>query len=335
MISILFVHTNKELLDKWKSIVMPLSGKCRLYFTHLVEEALEQMDEFHVDIVVCGNDLEIMNCMEFFRIIQISNPEVLKFLCMDISDIEETLKILNATDIHHLITLPLYFQEDLLNPLTEAVGIVEQRNRRKNSDSANENNSNTLLKKDMLRMGDHVQEIVDRNIMGTTEEGSPVAEKKRRLIRFYNEIYHIFLTEYLTQSKEPREMFQDLIKRYHNEEEEQILEIAWNIESTINPSSAGKLCFAADIMCALCKDTLGKYRIKVVFTTNEQGYVMKFKCDYDEGMQADSSYHETSPVIREGMHRLVSLYLKLGYAKGIKGYEGNPYIAVAVVNKEV
>lgn len=343
MAEILILDPDPESIEKCKKMLTNLEKEHEIIYTTYPEQAMEIIRNNELSVVIAENKMEVLDSIELSDMIRIMHPTIVQLLMTEVTDISSVLETLNNTDIFEIILKPFRFPEDLEEPIKRAFAEHDRR--------AAYFSGNLQSKKHIHHLNEEYDKLKTENFRRTHDysnlfrafsgmihthislfckEHNLTEVEKEHMTIFVQDIVREYVTTYVFEFKTMEELKKKLIDGF--DDSTNSCAIAVNIPDGLHISDqkAKDIYFATYLMAHLCQKTLIHYQMKMAVEQQQNFYFVKFVCDpKDSVLNGRVMYVENDASVRDFMHDLVEVCLKKIFMKSIKGYQGNPYVAVA------
>ena len=348
MADILILDPSEGAMEKYKTMLGNMEKEYNILYTTYPEQAMELLSEREIAVVLTENDMGILNAVELSEMLGVMHPEIVQLLMTEVNEIPKVLTTLNNANIFEILLKPFKFAEDMEEPLRRAMQEYEQRISQADTTShSKEQIYNYDMEYDRLRQERFKRSrdysslytalggIVEGNVDTWNISAEVSGQDRLRLKEFIQQIVKEYVDVFIFGDRSFEELRSKLLANYEQGAHECGFRFENRCETQISGRKAEELYFAVFLMEHLCRSTLLKYRIGVALDTASHFYVIRFYCDPQDGaIQGNLVYKENVECIRTVMHEITEYCLKKLYTKSIKGYKGNPYVAVVTVLME-
>ncbi|MBE5900760.1 MAG: response regulator [Lachnospiraceae bacterium] len=343
MADVVILEPNQGSLEKYKNMLHGLEQKYTIWYTSFPEQAMEWISEKEVAVVITEDEMGIINASEFSDMYRLSHPNLVHVLMTEVIDINLILEILNEANIFEIILKPFKLAEDLILPIERGMKEYERRKLANGLVGSIHGSATNLAEEfDKLRSENFKRGrdytnlyavfsgIVHGNLKTWGEQKGLKEEEYIRVKYFVQEIVREYINGYVFSQKEFSERKKAVEDAFFNEANKSSLIIQKNVKADIPQTKVQDIFFFIFLMAHLCKFILARYQLVANVDQAEGCYVIRFQCDPSySALNGKMVYAEQNPLIRGLMHEVVEVCLKKVFVKSMKGYNENPFVAVA------
>lgn len=303
-------------------------------FIHEPEEALSILEHEDVYVLISELNMPLFSGSELFSFCNDVSPKTIQVGMTKVENVQDTLQIVNECNLYKLILKPIHFSEDLVSVIENALTFYEIQQIGEWIEEEGEDRIGTVTaeyskQQDWLdhkeatfrALREMVLSLVERDFEGSDLDGFT----KTSLIDYFDRIMHNF-TECFCCSFFSADLLESIIKdRFMNEQKN--LLFYNNAIKDQDDDFVGKLAFSIYVFLYTCDRMLDGYQLIISMEEKAERFMVKAVCQ---------QFHEKqlSKEMKEQLFFLGEQFIKIYFDQVVIGYGENPYVMVAIKNKQ-
>lgn len=331
---VLIVDSDYGALSLFEQMLEQYTNQYEIDFIREPENAIEVLEKKDVHVLICELNMPLFSGSELFDLCKNVSPKTIRIAMTKVEDVQQTLQIVNECDLYKLILKPIYFCEDLISVIENALIYYEIQQIDEWIEVEGEERIDTFTAEFMKQQEwmNHkeatfqaLREMVLSLVESDFESWNLEANTKSALIDYFDQIMHDF-TECFCCSHFSTAGFEENIReRWMNEQK--ILRFFQNTIEVQDETQIAKLAFSIYVFLHTIDLFLDSYHLIISMEEQAERFILKAICqDVEEKAVANQ--------FRNQIFHLVKQFLTIYFDQIIIGYEDQPYVMVVSKNKK-
>lgn len=322
-----------------------------IVFASEPEELIALLETKQVSILICELDMPVLSGKEIFSICSLVSPLTIKVAMTRVDDISEILQFVNECNIFKLLLKPVYFSEDIISVIENAIryhAILQMdleldqemkveiellQEELEEQDDSQVGSKLTVYEKamDVLRQKEKLFQQLREVVLQIVEQDFQYDPKTMQLetvlFNYIDEVMNYYLECFCCSVITQEEFQKRMEEQYTISPVKKIAKVSIIAES-ISKKDFSKLSFACFVFANLCFVLLEEYQLKIKFEEKNEKLMVKFLC-------SDWKTTNVSENISSLLFSFTNKVFNILYSQSVIGYEDNPFIAIVSMNREV
>ena len=323
-----------------------------IVFASEPEDVIELLETKQVRILICELDMPVLSGKEIFSICSLVSPSTVKIAMTKVENISEILQFVNECNIFKLLLKPVYFSEDIISVIENAIRYyaiqeMDQEIDKEMSLDIEEqfvqqlDDHNELHLVSALTVYDQgmfniqkkeikfqqLREIILQIVEQDFNYDPQTIQSEVVLFNYMDEVMNYYLECFCCSLITYEEFQKRMEEQYSISPTKKIANVNLNV-ALYSKKEFSKLSFACFVFAKLCLILLDEYQLKISFEEKKDRLIVKFLCsDWKKGNIQDK--------VSNLLFSFTNKVFNMLYVQAIIGYEDNPFIAIVSMNKEV
>lgn len=343
MNTVVIVDNDSKMILNYKRMLESYQGQMKCIYFRYPEEALDYVRNTPPAVMVCELELPVMSGKEVFDMVEMMSPTTVKIAMTKVTDVRQTLDIMNQSRIFKLIIKPFFLMEDIAEPILAGLKYHEMQLKEEKT-QRNAAIELEMLNKRAEELGRKLEEkkqgytnmyntavgIIRSNLiqgrMNLTEE------ERSDINRTFEGLFQEFMRYYMFEARNYMFHANYITNLFHHPEEGRVFQIRNKLDDEISNEIMQQMAYTIFMTGYLCAETLEKYQAAAFIEEEGEFYVVKLLFQTSPGEEDYSRIK--SQKVKKVMIRMVERVVASLVSKGIRGTTDNPFIAKIYYKKE-
>lgn len=293
MDTVVIVDNSRKMIENYSRMLEACKEKFYCRYFEYPEEAVDYIRKEGAAVLVCELEMPVMSGKEVFDIVKMISPATVKIAMSQVTDVRETLKIVNQSRIFKLILKPFFLPEDLVEPIKSALKYYKLLEKNKNHteitiaalempDKKTKELVSELEKKKQTYH--NICKTVSGIIKGNLECGNIglSEQEKAEVTRIFEGMLQEFMRYFMFGVQNYIFHINYLMNLFHSPEEHRTFQLKNKNSQEIPNEILLKIAYTIFITGYISKEVFGQYQLKAFIEKNEKEYILELLCKFPE-----------------------------------------------------
>lgn len=286
MNTVVIVENSRKMIDNYMRMLEACKEEIECKYFKYPEKAVEYIRRKGAAVLVCELDMPVMSGKEVFDMVEIISPATVKIAMAQVTDIRETLEIVNQSRIFKLILKPFFLPEDIVEPIKSALNYYKLQERKQKVSPVGRNVEWNTTSTDTKKLVEEVEKkkqtyynicrtlsgIIDGNLQCGSVELS--RGEKDKVMEIFEGLFQEFMRYYMFGTQNYIFHLNYLMNLFHCPEEHRVFRLKKINSQEIPNEILRKIAYTIFIAGYISKEIFGQYQMKLVIDEEKEEYVL-------------------------------------------------------------
>lgn len=293
MDTVVIVENSGKMIDNYIRMLETCKEKINCRYFKYPEQALDYIQKEGAAVLVCELEMPVMSGKEVFDMVEMISPATVKIAMAQVTDVRETLEIVNQSRIFKLILKPFFLSEDLVEPIKAALKYYELMEKRKKQPESTKVVWSMPDKKTRELVGElekkkqtyyNICKTISGVIKGNLECGNIelLEKEKEEVTRIFDGMLREFMRYFMFGAQNYIFHINYLMNLFHSPEEHRIFQMKNRNSKEIPNEILLKIAYTIFIIGYISREFFGQYQLKVVVEGKGEEYILELFCKFPE-----------------------------------------------------
>lgn len=293
MDTVVIVDNSRKMIENYIRMIEACKEKINCRYFKYPEEAVDYIRKEGAAVLVCELEMPIMSGKEVFDMVEMISPATVKIAMAQVTDVRETLEIVNQSRIFKLILKPFFLPEDIVEPIKSALKYYKLQEKRKNHpestiaalDMPDKKSKELVRELEKKKQTYHnICKTVSGIIKGNLECGNiGLSEKeKAEVTRIFEGMLREFMRYFMFGAQNYIFHINYLMNLFHSPKEHRSFQMKNTNSQEIPNEILLKIAYTIFITGYIFREVFGQYQLKAVVEGNGEEYILELLCKFLE-----------------------------------------------------
>lgn len=286
MNTVVIVDESKTILNNYARMLEACKEEFNCKYFKYPEEAVNYIRENGAAVVVCELEMPVMSGKEVFDMVEMISPTTVKIAMSKVTDVRETLEIVNQSRIFKLILKPFFFPEDIAEPIKAALKYYELQKKDTNQTESTKVEMDVPDEKtkklvNELETKKQIYNDISKTMLGIIEnnlENGKIEisqEEKSEILQMFEELFREFMRYYMFGAQNYIFHINYLMNLFHHPKEKCVFQMKNNISQEIPNEIFREIAYTIFMAGYVYRENFKTYQVNVLIEETTAEYVLQ------------------------------------------------------------
>ena len=293
MNTVVIVDNSRKTIENYARMLEACKAEINCRYFKYPEEAVEYIRKEGAAVLVCELEMPVMSGKEVFDMVEMISPTTVKIAMAQVTDVRETLDIVNQSRIFKLILKPFFLPEDIVEPIKSALKYYKLQEKSRNHpemtiaalDMPDKKTKALVSELEKKKQTYHnICKTMSGIIKGNLQCGSiALSEKeKEEVAGFFEGMLQEFMRYFMFGAQNYIFHINYLMNLFHSPKEHRSFQLKNRNSQEIPNEILLKIAYTIFISGYISKEFFGQYQLKAVVEGNGEEYILELFCKFQE-----------------------------------------------------